>query len=119
MMPTVKIALIHYAAPPVVGGVESVLAQHARLVARAGHEVVVLAGRGEAAAAGAPLLQLPLIDSRHPEVLAVKAELDRGKVPPSFGPLRDEILAALQPALAGVEVVIAHNVCSLNKNLAL
>ncbi len=119
MMPAVKIALIHYAAPPVVGGVESVLAQQARLMARAGHEVAVIVGRGEAEATGAPVLCLPKLDSRHPEVLAVKAALDSGSVPAGFAPLREEILAALRPALAGVEVVIAHNVCSLNKNLAL
>jgi glycosyltransferase involved in cell wall biosynthesis len=114
-----KIALIHYAAPPVVGGVESVLAEHARLMARAGHETQVIVGRGEAEATGAPVVCLPMLDSRHPEVLAVKAELDRGSVPAGFAALRDEILGALRPALAGVEVVIAHNVCSLNKNLAL
>jgi glycosyltransferase involved in cell wall biosynthesis len=114
-----RIALIHYAAPPVVGGVESVLAQQARLMARAGHTVSVIVGRGEAEAAGVPLVCLPLLDSRHPEVLAVKAALDEGRVPAEFARLQDAILADLRPALAGVEVVFAHNVCSLNKNLAL
>ena len=33
-----KIALLHYSAPPIVGGVESVLAHHAREMAAAGHE---------------------------------------------------------------------------------
>jgi hypothetical protein len=31
-----KIALLHYSSPPIVGGVESVLAHHARLMANAG-----------------------------------------------------------------------------------
>ena len=114
-----NIALIHYAAPPVVGGVESVLAQQARLMARAGHEVRVIAGRGEGEAIGVPLISLPLVNSRHPSVLALKKELDAGRVPAGFAALRDELLAALRPALAGVAVVVAHNVCSLNKNLAL
>ena len=39
------IALVHYAAPPVVGGVERVLASHAVLLADAGHEVRIIAGR--------------------------------------------------------------------------
>jgi glycosyltransferase involved in cell wall biosynthesis len=114
-----SIALIHYSAPPVVGGVESVLAHHARLMANAGHKVRVLAARGEQWDHGIPLIRLPVIDSRHPEVLAVKAELDAGRAPPRFGRLVEEIALALGPALAGVEVLIAHNVCSLNKNLAL
>ena len=42
------ISLLHYAAPPVVGGVESVLARQADVLAAAGHEVVVITGRGQA-----------------------------------------------------------------------
>ena len=38
-MSVTSIALLHYSVPPVVGGVESVLAQHARLMAGAGHAV--------------------------------------------------------------------------------
>jgi hypothetical protein len=47
-MSVTSIALLHYSVPPVVGGVESVLAQHARLIAGAGHAVRALAGRGAA-----------------------------------------------------------------------
>ena len=120
-MPLRTVALIHYSAPPVVGGVESVLAQHARLMSRAGHQVRVIAGRGEAWALerGVRLVALPVIDSLHPRVLAVKAALDRGEVPPEFGPLSAEIFEALTEALGGAKVVFAHNVCSLHKNLPL
>ncbi len=114
-----SIALLHYSAPPVVGGVESVLAHHARLMADAGRRVRVLAARGEQQDDRIPLILIPLIDSRHPEVLAVKAGLDAGRAPPRFSRLVEEIASLLRPALADVEVLIAHNVCSLNKNLAL
>lgn len=114
-----SVALIHYSAPPIVGGVESVLAHHARLMADAGHNVRVLVARGEQWDERIPLIRLPLIDSRHPEVLAVKAELDAGRAPPRFSRLVEDIASVLSPALAGVDVLIAHNVCSLNKNLAL
>jgi glycosyltransferase involved in cell wall biosynthesis len=33
--------------------------------------------------------------------------------------LRDELATQLQAALSGVDILVAHNVCSLNKNLAL
>ncbi|MBI3360536.1 MAG: glycosyltransferase family 4 protein, partial [Chloroflexi bacterium] len=114
-----QIALLHYSAPPIVGGVESVLAQHARLMADAGHRVRVVAGRGAQFDARVPFVALPLADSRHPDVLAVKAELDAGRVPPGFARLADEVAFALRSALDGVDLVIAHNVCSLHKNLAL
>jgi len=114
-----RVALLHYSTPPVVGGVESVLAHHARLMTEAGHAVKIVAARGEAWDERIPLVRLPLMDSRHPEVLAIKAELDAGRVPPGFAPLVDAIESALRPALADADVVVAHNVCSLHKNLAL
>jgi mannosylglucosylglycerate synthase len=43
-----KIALLHYAVRPVIGGVESILASHARLFATAGHEVITVARQGDA-----------------------------------------------------------------------
>ncbi len=115
------IALIHYSVPPVVGGVESVLAQHAKWMRRDGHAVLVLAGRGEAWALekGVRFYRLPLLDSLHPRVLAIKEALDRGEVPSEFESLAGEIAGELREAMRGVDVVVAHNVCSLHKNLAL
>jgi len=114
-----RVALLHYSTPPVVGGVESVLAHHARLMTEAGHAVKIVAARGEAWDERIPLMRLPLMDSRHPEVLEIKAELDAGRVPPGFARLVDAIELTLRPALADADVVVAHNVCSLHKNLAL
>lgn len=85
-----NIALLHYSAPPIVGGVENVLAQQARLMQQAGHRVRILAARGDVQP-GIDFVPLPLIDSRHPRVLAVKAELDHGRVPIDFEPLADEM----------------------------
>jgi mannosylglucosylglycerate synthase len=114
-----RLALLHYSAPPVVGGVESVLAHHAGLLAGAGHAVRVLAGRGQPWAADIPFVPLPLADSRHPEILASKGALDAGRVPPDFEALTGRLADALQTAAAGCDLLIAHNVCSLNKNLPL
>ena len=44
-----RIALVHYAYAPVVGGVERVMEEHARLFASHGHEVTVFCHRGESA----------------------------------------------------------------------
>src|SRR5688572_7752327 len=114
-----KIALLHYSAPPVVGGVESVLGHHARLMADAGHQVRIVAGRGEQTDPRIPFIHLPMADSRHAEVLAIKAELDAGHIPPKFARLADSLTANFNELLDDVDILIAHNVCSLNKNLAL
>lgn len=113
-----EIALLHYSAPPIVGGVENVLAQHARLMQQAGHRVRIVAARG-GDQPNIDFVSLPLIDSRHPRVLSVKTQLDRGRIPIDFEPLVADIHRDLHTALRGVDLLIAHNVCSLNKNLAL
>jgi glycosyltransferase involved in cell wall biosynthesis len=115
----VNIDILHYAAPPVVGGVESVIAQHARLMANAGHRVRILAGRGEQFDERISFVTIPKADSRHPEIESLKARLDQGDLPPGF----DEQVRLLADHLAQIcehtQVLIAHNVCSLNKNLVL
>lgn len=113
------IALIHHSAPPIVGGVESVIGHHARLMADAGHDVRIVAARGEAFDPRVTFERVPLTDSRHPDVLAVGADLAAGKVTQRFHQLVEKIDLDLTVALQDAQVVIAHNVCSLNKNLAL
>ena len=114
-----KVGLLHYAAPPVVGGVESVLGHQARLMADAGQQVRIIAGRGTQVDERVPFISIPLADSRHPEVLKLKSELDAGRVPDQFARLTERLHAALLEATEDLDYVIAHNVCSLNKNLPL
>ena len=114
-----RISLLHYSSPPIVGGVESVLAHHARLMTNAGHEVTILAGRGKVFDERIKVRVLPRLDSRHPDVMDVKTMLDIGKHSPSFELLREQIKKELLEELKDCDVLIAHNVASLHKNLAL
>ncbi len=114
-----KISLLHYSSQPIVGGVESVLAHHAHLMTNAGHEVTILTGRGENYDKSIPVRVLPRLDSRHAEVTQVKSVLDIGKLTPAFDTLRDKIKWELVEELSRCDILIAHNVASLHKNLAL
>jgi glycosyltransferase involved in cell wall biosynthesis len=114
-----KIALMHYTAPPVVGGVESVLAHHAMLMTKAGHEVTILTGRGETFDKRVRMRILPHINSRDVQVLKIKLLLDKGQCTQAFNDLREEIKADLLAEINGYDVLIAHNVASLHKNLPL
>jgi glycosyltransferase involved in cell wall biosynthesis len=114
-----NIALLHYSVPPVVGGVESVIAHHARMMSNDGHSVRLIAARGEAMDEQIPLISMPLGDSRHERAAQVKEQLDHGEMSNDFEVVRDKLVIELQAALSGVDVLIAHNVCSLNLNLAL
>ena len=114
-----RIVILHYAAPPTVGGVERVIYYHSRILAESGHEVTVVAGRGEPFDPRVGFHRLELVDSRHPKILELKAVLDQGVVPDEFEVVRDRILSELQSVLEGAHVLIAHNILGLHKNLPL
>ena len=117
--PAPSIALIHYAAPPVIGGVETVLARHAVLMTDAGHDVRVIAGRGRTPDPRVRFVRMPLLDPRHPVIERLQAALDKGQIPGDFETVTETIVSGLSSALEGVDIVVAHNVCSLGLNLAL
>lgn len=112
-------AVLHYTCPPVVGGVELLIGTHARLLAEHGYPTRVIAGEGEPFHPGVQLEPVPLLYSKHPEVLAINEELNAGEVSRSFHAaverIRDELLVALE----GVDVCIAHNAFTLHFNLPL
>ena len=54
-----RIAHVHYAAPPAVGGVERVLAQQAQVMVKNGHEVVIVCANKEAKVKGATVELAP------------------------------------------------------------
>ena len=114
-----RVAILHYAAPPIVGGVESTIYHHARLLTEAGYPVRVVAGRGEPFHPQVVFHLVPEVDSRQPEVLAVGRTLAGGQVPPAFSRLRDRLVERLRPLLAEADACIVHNAITLHKNLPL
>jgi glycosyltransferase involved in cell wall biosynthesis len=147
-----RVALLHYTFPSVPGGVERVLARHARALAEAGAQVLVLAGRGNlgkpvaapagnrprrrigpailppeagqgpaaaaAARANPAAIRIPLLDSRHPRVVAANQRASR-PADPEFEALVAELEATLAPILANVDALVLHNVTTCHFNLAL
>jgi glycosyltransferase involved in cell wall biosynthesis len=116
-----RIAILHYSAPPVVGGVEAVILAHTQALVQAGYPVTVVAGRGEADAlpAGAELLLVPEIDSQHAEIARLSAQLEQGQVPPGFEAMREQLVEKLAPILSGFDTLIVHNVITKHFNLPL
>ncbi|HEV2356029.1 MAG TPA: glycosyltransferase family 4 protein [bacterium] len=117
--PQASIALVHFTSPPVIGGVEAVLGRHARLLAERGCDVRVVTGRGGSLGGRVRVRRVPLLDSRHPRVLAVTQQLAEGRATPAFAALSAQVQEGLERALAGVQVCVVHNALTLHKNLAL
>jgi len=116
-----RVACLHYSAPPVVGGVESVILAHARLFVEAGYPTTVLAGNGEKEALphAANFIRIRELDSQHPQVLALSHELEQGHVPPYFPVMVARLMKALAHSLRSVDYLIAHNIFTKHFNLPL
>ncbi len=116
-----KVAILHYSAPPVIGGVENVILAHLRLFLEAGCSAAVVAGRGEQAAlpSGTEFIAIPILDSQHPEIVTMSHELEGGRIPPRFEEMAARMADALTPALEPMDLVIVHNVFTKHFNLPL
>ncbi len=116
-MSKTRIALMHYATPPGIGGVESTIGAQASLLAGAGYDVRVATGRGECFDPRVPVNVIPELSSSHPVVLQVQRQLATGVVDGAFHSLVRELYDRLATVL-DVDVCIAHNLLTLHKNLA-
>ncbi len=116
-----RIALLHYSAPPVVGGVEIVLKEQARLFSQAGYPVAIIAGRGsrEAVPGAVDYIEIPEMDTQNPEVLRISADLGEGTIPSTFQPFTRSLQKKIEPILAGFDRIIVHNVFSKHFNIPL
>lgn len=116
-----KVALLHYTAAPVVGGVENVILEHTRIFREAGYPITILAGRGEKEAfpRGTDFVYIPELDSKHPEILKLSDELDQGRIPSDFEQMVTQIMEKLSPILASMDTLIVHNVFTKHFNLPL
>jgi glycosyltransferase involved in cell wall biosynthesis len=114
-------AILHYSAPPVVGGVEAVIQAHAQTFLQCGYPVTVVAGRGgaESLPAGTGFVQIPEIDSQHPQVTRLSAQLEGGRVPADFDDVASLLEQALAPVLSRFDNLIVHNVMTKHFNLPL
>ena len=120
-MPKASAAIVHYSAPPTIGGVEMVIKAHVEVMVAAGYPVTVVAGSGDPSAlpAAADLEKIPLLDSQHPQIVEAANQLSEGQLPENFGALVDEIAATLAPVLGAVDNVIVHNIFTKRFNLPL
>jgi mannosylglucosylglycerate synthase len=116
-----KIAILHYDVAPVVGGVESVILSHSRMMLNAGMQVALFGGRGalEALPQGSSLESIAEMDTQNPRISAVTTALAEGKVPADFEELAALLEKELEPRLASFDHVIAHNIFTTYYNLPL
>ena len=113
-----KIALIHFAYPPNIGGVESMVKEHAEILSNLGYDVTVITGSGEEKNPRIKLVVIPELQS----VLSFnpflqEKILEKGVIDDEFYKLADTIDQGLEKALEKIDVVIVHNMITIVRNL--
>jgi glycosyltransferase involved in cell wall biosynthesis len=121
MSGTGSTAIMHYTAPPVIGGVEAVIEAHARQLLREGFPCAIIAGDGSASTLpeGVNWVEIPELNSLHPKILAISSELEKGNVPGNFDQMVTALQNRLEPLLADYKNLIVHNVFTKHFNLPL
>jgi glycosyltransferase involved in cell wall biosynthesis len=116
-----KVAFLHYAAPPVIGGVEGVIKAHLKVFNHAGYTCTVIAGRGDIAALppNTNFIEIPEIDSQHPEIVRINQKLEAGIVPENYDALERKLVDILGPVLQEFDHLIVHNIFTKHFNLPL
>ena len=113
-----KIAIIHYTSWPVIGGVESVIRQHAQLISHHGHEVAILCGEGIAFAKEIPTLVVPELNSRDASVRTAQQEAYDSRPGQAYFRLLEKLKIQFTQLLSKFDRVIAHNMFTMPFNLA-
>lgn len=116
-----KIGILHYSAPPVVGGVENVILAHVHLFSEAGYPVTVLAGRGrqDALPLATEFVCIPELDSQYSQIVEMSRKLDQGHIPGHFEEMVTQIAERLRSSLKSIDILLVHNVFTKHFNLPL
>ncbi len=113
-----KIALLHFAYPPNIGGVETMIKEHTEILADSGYDVTVVTGSGEETDHRIKIVvisELQSVLSFNP--FLQEKILDKGIIDDEFYKLASTIDQRLEKALEKIDVVIVHNMITIVRNL--
>lgn len=112
-----NIAILHYSAPPVVGGVEEVIKQQALLFRRNLLNVKIIAGKGAQFENYIPVVINPLLLSNNDEVNDAINLLRQKNDMSGINSLKERIKIFLKNELQNFDILIVHNILNMRYNL--
>ncbi len=113
-----RIGILHYSCPPVVGGVEEIVRQQASIFHRSGYSVSVLAGMGEIYTNDFPVRIEPVLSSKNARIIKAQEECKRGHEEALRRPT-NTIYKILKDWSHELDVMLVHNVLHMPFNLPL
>jgi len=113
-----KIAILHFAYSPNIGGVEKLVEDHANILVNADFEVKIITGNGKRNNKNIEVVNIPELQS----VMNFNPSLQNkmlinGVFDKEFQQLSNFIGAKLKANLEGVDTIIVHNMMTISRNL--
>ncbi len=112
-----SIAIIHYSCYPVIGGVESVIDSHAKLLTENGYSVTIISGKGEKTRKDVHFHRIPELRTDHAAYVNAMNCIDTDTAP--FEKAVKTLCIKLQKSLKGIDLCIVHNVMTMHFNLGI
>lgn len=113
-----KIALLHFAYPPNIGGVEIMVKEHVEILTNLGYDVTVVTGSGEETDRRIKMVVIPELQSVSSfNPFLQEKILDKGIIDDEFYKLAGIIDQGLEKTLEKIDVVVVHNMITIVRNL--
>ncbi len=111
----IKIAIVHFSVPPVIGGVETIIEAHTRCFLNNGFDVKIIAGNKDKIG-DAQSIEIKELSCLGEKAEKIRDEIDRGVISDSFYTLKDKIKTKLLDTISDREIIIIHNILSVHFN---
>lgn len=113
-----SLALLHFAYPPNIGGVEILMREHAVILSELGYKVTVLTGNGSSLVPSIAVHTFPQLQSIQNFDPKLQKKIVDGTIDQDFYALSQQIRALLEQQLAAIDTIIIHNMMTVSRNLA-
>lgn len=112
-----KIAFIHFAYPPTIGGVEILMQEQAHILSELGYQITILTGSGTSDNKSVTLIEVPEFQSLKNIDSALQDEINSEKISDKYNALVEKIQSICEQYLNDKDTVIIHNMLTLKRNL--
>ncbi|MBN2279152.1 MAG: glycosyltransferase [Candidatus Marinimicrobia bacterium] len=116
MNPIKQVVMLHYAVPPVVGGVEFMIEPLCSLFTKNGWHVSLIAGKGNISRPNIQTTLLPELNPEHPVIQRLQENLKTGSFPENY---ETEVLnfeKKLMTHIGNIKNIIIHNMMTMPFN---
>lgn len=119
-MSKMEVGIVHYTAPErEIGGVETVIRNHAKILGQEGYTTHLIYGTGgELDYHNVHEHEIPLLSPRNPEIERIQDDLLGKGSSERFESAKEEIKQGLLKVIEGVHVCMVHNIPSMPYNFA-